>query len=220
MLTSQPDQRGQTSLRTPITLVVLLGILVAGAYYGWLGLTADLTTTTEPTAPTTTAPTPKCTPSPASPAKQLTTHQVRVSVFNAGGITGLASQTLADLRAKGFREGNTDNAPEGSVVEAVQVWDADPNSPQARLVAMQFDGKVQRVRSTTDLGPGIDVVIGDAFPGVKETAPRSIQIQAPSKGTDCGSPSASPSRPGSGTGTGTGSGSGSGSSTGTGSGQG
>ena len=208
MPTSQPDQRGQTNLRTLITLVVLLGILVAGAYYGWRGLTADLTTTTQPAPTTTTTPSPTCTPEPPSPGKRLTTHQVRVSVFNAGGITGLADQTLSDLHAQGFREGTADNAPEGSAVEAVQVWDARPDSPQARLVALQFEGEVQRVRSTTDLGPGIDVVIGDNFPGLKDTAPRSLQVEPPSKATECpprsGSPSGSPSGSGSGPGAGEG----------------
>ena len=167
--------------------MVLVGILVAGAYFGWRGLTTDITATAEPTEPRTTKtkPSPRCTPREGSPAKVLTSREVRVSVFNAGGITGLADETLNALHARGFRLGTADNAPTGSGVTAVQVWDARPDSPQARLVAEQFEGTVKRVRAKTDLGPGIDVVVGDNFPGLAATAPRTIKVKAATPDKEC-----------------------------------
>ena len=184
---STPQPRGRRNFRAPITLVVLVGILVAGAYFGWRGLTADITATAEPTKSTKTPkkPSGRCTPREGSPAKVLTSREVRVSVFNAGGITGLADETLNALHARGFRLGTAENAPTGSGVTAVQVWDARPESPQARLVAMQFEGTVQRVRAKTDLGPGIDVIVGDNFPGLATPAPRTIQIKAATPDKEC-----------------------------------
>ena len=185
MSTSQPQPRRRRNFRAPITLVVLVGILVAGAYFGWRGLTADITATAEPTEPKTTKPSPRCTPREGSPTKLLTSREVRVSVFNAGGITGLAEETLSALHTRGFRLGTADNAPTGSGVTAVQVWDARPDSPQARLVAEQFQGTVKRVRAKTDLGPGIDVVVGDNFPGLAATAPRTIKVKAATPDKEC-----------------------------------
>jgi hypothetical protein len=45
----------------------------------------------------------------------------------------------------------------------VQIWTTQRNDDAARLVALQF-GRTTRIRVTTiDLGPGIDVVVGDNF---------------------------------------------------------
>jgi hypothetical protein len=60
----------------------------------------------------------------------------------------------------------------------VQVWTTERDDLRAKLVARQF-GKQARVRVTDeDLGPGVDVVVGNRMrPLVK--APRSLRVRQP-----------------------------------------
>lgn len=177
MSSQQPAPSRRPGWRTPITLLVLLGVLCSGLYLGWRWLTADVTeTVTEPTAiPTTPGPT--CKSKKVTRTEQLKARQVRVSVFNAGSVTGLADQTLLDLHRRGFRSGDADNAPEDSGVQSVQVWDRKPDSPRVRLVALQFEGTVTRLRAKRDLGPGVDVIVGESFSGLADEAPTSLKVK-------------------------------------------
>lgn len=143
-------------LTTAVTMLVLLAILAAGALWGARALFAPLPGD-EPTA----QPAAKCVTTSVKKGQRVTAAEVQVSVFNAGTRSGLADETLASLSKRGFKEGAVGNAPETSTVKRAQVWTTEPNDTAARLVARQFGPatKVRRVR--VDLGPGVDVVVGN-----------------------------------------------------------
>lgn len=140
---------------TGVTLVVLLGILALGAAYGAQALFAPIPDK-EPAADAA-----GCVTQRIEKGQRISAGQVEVSVFNAGTRSGLADQTLLALTQRGFTEGDAGNAPDGTRVRRAQVWTTERNDVAARLVARQF-GRGTPVRTVrTDLGPGVDVVVGD-----------------------------------------------------------
>jgi hypothetical protein len=175
-------------LTTAITLLVLVGILVLGVVLGVNALFAPLPNET-PAA----TPSPTCTVKAVKKGQRIVPRQVQVSVFNGGTRGGLAGGTMQALASRGFKRGKVGNAPTGTTVKWVQVWTTLPNDDSARLVARQF-GRETKVRVTrTDLGPGIDVVVGDAlgklakekrFVIVRRSS--SVCIRVPSATTDAG----------------------------------
>ncbi len=99
-----------------------------------------------------------------------------VSVFNAGSRAGLAESTLNGLAKRGFRRGEAGNAPANAKLRFVQVWTTRKHDAAAKLVARQFGKKTLLRVVTTDLGPGIDVLVGNDFRGLKK-APRALTVQ-------------------------------------------
>ena len=158
-------------ITTSVTLVVLVVVLAAMAAYGYKSATAPL-----PSSPTS-APT--CSSAGNQVQRFLARSQVQVSVFNAGGRSGLASSSLDQLEALGFRPGNAGNAPEN--VRRAEVWTTQEDDSAAQLVARSL-GRRTPVRVTEqDLGPGVDVLVGRRFGGPDPRAPRRIKLAAPVK---------------------------------------
>lgn len=156
---------------TGVTLLVLLGILVAGGLYGLDALFKPLPGDSSGKAA-------GCSTTSIKKGQRIRAHQVQVSVFNAGTRSGLADETLGALRARGFRKGEAGNAPSGAKVKRVQVWTTQRNDAAARLVAQQF-GRATKVRFVdTDLGPGVDVVVGNRF-GKLVKAKRVLVVKKP-----------------------------------------
>lgn len=149
---------GRRHLTTAITMLVLIGILVFGAVMGVNTLFAPLPGD-EPAA----NPSPTCATKDVRKGQRIRARQVQVSVFNAGTRAGLADETLDALTRRGFKKGSTGNAPSDSNVRIVQVWSTARNDLSARLVALQFGRKTKVRFSDTDLGPGVDVVVGNEF---------------------------------------------------------
>jgi hypothetical protein len=160
-------------ITTAVTMTFLVGLLVAGLVVGTRWLFAPIEDDTEA------APGSDCTPQKVGAGKPLRTQEVTVSVFNAGERSGLASETLDQLGNRGFRLGDTGNAPETANVKFVQVWTTDRRDPAARLVALQF-GKKTAIRRGEDLGPGVDVIVGNRFKGLVK-APKSIRVRQPAE---------------------------------------
>jgi hypothetical protein len=107
---------------------------------------------------------------------------VTVSVFNAGGRSGLADQTLGELTARGFIAGEIGNAPRDvSDVKFVRVLAPKRNDPAALLVARQFGPQTLVQPRAEDLGRGVDVIVGDKFAGLVK-APRKIKARAAGSG--------------------------------------
>lgn len=158
--------------KTPITLLVLLGVLLGAAYYGYRTVISPATGSDNSSSPTT-----KC-------VKQRVFHRgqvimskdVFVNVYNAGSIAGLAGATLHALHHNGFLPGAADNAPPGVTATNVTVVTKHSRLPQVKLVASQFKGHVV-VRAGRPLAAGIDVVVGDSFVGVDHLAPRHLRLQ-------------------------------------------
>lgn len=159
-------------ITSAVTMIVLIGLLVGGAVWGWRSLFAplpeDVTTTVEPQ--------PTCATETVGPNEKLRSNQVRVSVFNAGSRSGLAGQTLDALVKRGFRPGDIGNAPDDLKVRKVQVWSSVKGDPRARLVARQFGKKVKVRFSDEDLGAGVDVIVGDRFRKLVK-APRAMAVK-------------------------------------------
>jgi hypothetical protein len=144
---------------TGVTLLVLVVILGIGAFVGLRQLFAPLPDVTQP-RPTKSA---RCSVEALKKGERVSTRQVEVSVYNAGTRPGLATRTMSLLTARGFRRGSVANAPRGSGVKVAQIWTTKRRDAAARLVAVQFGPAIKVKLKKTDLGPGVDVVVGDGF---------------------------------------------------------
>ncbi|MPZ62466.1 MAG: hypothetical protein GEU93_14470 [Propionibacteriales bacterium] len=166
-----PGGHVPNKLRTFVTLVVLIGILSAGAYYGWrglgggavLGLGGD-TADDRPEVCTT-------------PEETVRTRGTRVSVYNAGAASGTATRVMDALTRRGFREGVLADAPEGIEVRGVVLWVADREAARTKLVRRQFRF-ARVVERRNRLGPGINVLVG-GFRSLAENSPRRITVELP-----------------------------------------
>jgi hypothetical protein len=155
-------------------MLSLLALLVAGAYFGWLGLTegwlGDDGQETAENAPEESCSTP--------PAVTVRARQVRVSVYNAGAPGGEATQVMAALAEQGFREGELADAPDPVTVEGIVLWPGGADTGKVRLVRRQFpDARLAPRRDP--LGPGINVLVGEDFDRLARSAPRSIDVAQP-----------------------------------------
>lgn len=164
--------------KTPITLLVLLGFLLAGAYVGWQSVTSsDTTTKTDTTTPT--APT--CTTVSLRPGQVLRAKNIVVNTYNASSRSGLAGETLDALVAKGFKKGVAENAPDRADVANVTIWTDDATSPSVRLVAKQFRGKVT-ITAGDALAPGVVILLGDNFTALRAEAPLRVKVRRDTQG--------------------------------------
>jgi hypothetical protein len=131
---------------TPITLVVLLGLLAAGAAWGYSMVTAKVE------AP----PPPECV---TMQMRELTPETVTVRVYNAGSIRGLAGDVADKLEAAGFIIGTVGNKEAN--VAVILIVGAATDSPEVQLVSRWFvDPNIQgdgRVDHT------VDIILGNSF---------------------------------------------------------
>lgn len=157
-------------LTTAVTMTVLLVVLVGMAVFGFRALTqpVDRATAVE-----------TCSEVEKEVQDFLRRSEVQVSIFNAGTKEGLASSTLAEVEEAGFRAGNAGNAPQSAEVPRAVVWTTERDDPAAQLVARAFGRRVQVEVTETDLGPGVDVLVGDRFRGLDPKAPRRIKLADP-----------------------------------------
>ena len=161
-----------------VTITVLIGLLVAGAYVGWRSISAPLPGDDSPEQ----ADQPRCEDG-VSRGDVVSTGDVTVSVYNAGSRSGLADQTRSELVARGFIPGDVGNAPaELEGVRFVRVLAPKPDDPTARLVALQFGANTYIETVEEDLGPGVEVIVGDDFNGLVDARSK---IRARKSGSGC-----------------------------------
>jgi hypothetical protein len=160
-------------LVTGATLLVLLLVLAGMAVYGFKAATAPL-----PGSGTAASGT-KCTPAEKQVKTTVSRADVQVSVFNAGTKSGLAGTTLQKVEEAGFRAGNAGNAPANARVAKVIVWTTKPNDTSARLVALAFGRRTPVRVVTADLGPGIDVLVGNRFTSLDKKATKRLRLPKP-----------------------------------------
>lgn len=137
-------------LKTPITLLVLLAIVIFGGYWGLHAATMPIPKNSNPCVST-------------DVGKELTPSWVEVRSLNAGGAGNLAKTTATFLRAYGFnviRVNNSDRDVEKTVV----VGNA-ADSPEVKLVQQFFPGSVTEGDGRAD--HVVDVLLG--------TKPQSAQ---------------------------------------------
>ena len=163
-----------------VTMVVLVGLLVAGAWYGWQSISAPLPGGDDD-PPQRRAAKARCNDAVAR-GDLVGSDDVTVSVFNAGSVSGLADQTLSELTARGFVRGDAGNAPtELETVQFVRVLAPTEGDPTAELVALQFGANTVIQEFSDKLGPGVDVVVGDSFAGLVD-APTEIKAKQSAPG--------------------------------------
>jgi hypothetical protein len=120
-------------------------------------------------------PSPTCSTPDVRRGQRLHARDVQVSVFNAGTRSGLADTTLNRLGNRGFEKGEASNAPASAKVRFVQVWTTKKHDAAARLVAKQFGPHTLLRVTKKDLGPGVDVLVGTDFHGLKN-AKTSLKV--------------------------------------------
>lgn len=163
-------------IRTPLTLLILLGILCYGAWWGYSNVLA-------PVPP---LPPPPCVVQ-SLPDRQLRSAQVTVSVFNGGNRRGLAGDVGRALRDRGFRVQKTANT--GENVRETVIVGAHAKNPEVVLVKGFF--KDATVRADKRTNGTVDVLVGNKYGGFNKKARTAIPVKS---ATAC-LPSSQPSAP-------------------------
>ena len=161
---------GRREITTAITMLILCVLLASAAFLGWRSLFAPLPGDEDEADAAR-----SCATERLKKGQRLRSSQVRVSVFNGGTEVGLADTTMAALRKRGFRRGDVSNAPIDIAVSRVQVWSTRRVDVTAELVARQFGEQVKVKSRQDDLGPGVDVIVGDDFNRLVPT-PTTIRV--------------------------------------------
>lgn len=147
--------------RSAMTLAVLAVVFLAGVAWAWSRVTEPFPEKVE-AAP--------CTETLISAGDDLAPPQVMVTVLNAGGANGLAGKTMDKLVGFGFSAGKTGNAPTNTGPVTAQVWADDPDDPAAVLLASYLGRGVDIVDQPSGY-PGVTIVVGKRFNGVKKGHP-------------------------------------------------
>lgn len=150
------------AVRTPFTLLVLLGILGYGAWWGWTNVIR-----TVPAAP----PTP-CVNQPVAKGR-LKTSQVTVSVFNGGDKRGLAGDVGRSLRDRGFKVTQTGNT--GEKIQKTVIVGAGVKNPEVLLVKGFFKGAVVRADKRPDRS--VEVLVGNDYGGFRKSAKTTYTVK-------------------------------------------
>lgn len=164
--------------KTPITMVLLLGILLGAVYYGW----STVLTPDESRAEGDETAKGKNACEKAQRFRKgdlVRARDIRVNVYNAGLTPGLAAETLDTLASKGFGVGEATNAPGGLAASNVTIVANSPKSPEVELVQTQFTGPVRITQG--DLARGVDVLVGDGFRAVDEAARTKLTVRRDTK---------------------------------------
>lgn len=190
--------RRRMSVRAPITGLVLVLIVVLGTYWGWQKAfgndvndaasagceTTTAATTTSTTTPGTTPPTstqttvapagvvttlPTTPTAPPTDGSVLLPADVNVNVYNSTAKRGLANDTAAVLRERGFVVRDVGNDPlEAVIVEVAQIRAARADLPEVRLLMQHIPGAVIVADGRTN--STVDLVIGEAFVALGDPA--------------------------------------------------
>ena len=168
-------------LVTGVTLASLVVVVCVMAVWGFRAATAPIDDDNGSRA----SDGPTCAPEDQAVTKYVRRGDVTVSVYNAGEKSGRAQETMTLLEQAGFKPGEVANAPEGIEVDKAAVYSTDDDDPAAELVARALGKKTQVVHSDEELGPGVDVVIGDRFKRLDASAPTRLELPEPE--TSCAS---------------------------------
>jgi LytR cell envelope-related transcriptional attenuator len=149
-------------VRTPITLLILFGMLLYGAWWGYNNIIM---------------PIPAMPPEPcvdqSVPKGQLQASQVVVRVYNGGDRKGLAADVGRSLRGKGFRVVLTTNTVEK--IQKTVIVGAEQNNPEVLFVKSFFKEAV--VRSDKRVDRTVDVLVGNKYGGFKKDAKTTYQVE-------------------------------------------
>ena len=163
--------------RTPVTLLILFGMLLYGAWWGYNNIIK---------------PIPPLPPEPCVDQVvekgQLKSAQVVVRVYNGGDRKGLAADVGRSLRGKGFRVVLTTNTVEK--IQKTVIVGADGNNPEVLFVKSFFKEAI--VRSDKRVDNTVDVLVGNKYGGFNKGARTTYQVDARTLCLPSQSPSPSP----------------------------
>lgn len=153
-------------LKTPVTLIVLLLILVGAGIWSYKAATAPVVPESQ-----------KCVNTDVG--KELTPSWVSVRALNAGGPSGIARSSARYLRSYGFKVIRVNNADDP--VKKTTIVGFAVDSPEVLLVAQAFPGAVITADDRPD--HAVDVLLG---PDAPLTLPRPKPV--PVSGEVCVAP--------------------------------
>ena len=152
-------------VRTPVTLLILLGVLCYGAWWGYSNVL-------KPTPPP--PPTP-CVPQRVSQG-ELRSTQVTVSVYNGGSKKGLAGDVGRSLRQRGFKVPKTSNT--GQKIQKTVILGAGAKNPEVLLVKAFF--KDADIKADKRVDGSVDVLVGNDYGGFNKKAKTTYKVKAKS----------------------------------------
>jgi hypothetical protein len=159
----QPRPHSHIRWRTPITMVILLGILAGGGWWGWKSL---INSSAAPTCV-----------EQKLPNNRLVPKQVVLNVYNGGARAGSASRVADVLKKRGFNIDKVANEPKGDKIDVVSIRGASETAPEMLLVAGQLNQKALMIADgRTD--HTVDLVIGAGFGSVRLKGIPSVQVAA------------------------------------------
>ena len=164
-------------VRTPVTLLILFGVLLYGAWWGYHNII-------NPVPP---LPPEPCVDQSVSKG-QLKSGQVLVRVYNGGDRKGLAADVGRSLRSKGFRVTVTTNTVEK--IQKTVIVGADENNPEVKFVKTFFKESV--VRSDKRVDRSVDVLVGNKYGGFEKDAKATYQVDTNTLCLPSQTPSATP----------------------------
>ena len=165
----------RAGVRSATTIMVLCGLLLVGALWGWSEVTKPFPGKADPAV---------CVDTDIAAGEKVYPNQVVVTVLNAGEREGLAGRTMGLLKDQGFVAGDSGNAPNRARVAVAQIWSKDPQSPAVRLVRSWL-GNGTRVVKKHAPGDGVVVIVGDGF---QDLARGRAKVKAKQDSTICSPP--------------------------------
>lgn len=146
-------QRRWRRVRTSLTLLVLVGVVIGAAWYGWRNVIDD----EEPAVVATDAP---CTPN--SPTAAPAPGDIRVNVYNATTRNGLAASVAQQLRQLGFNVVDIANDPLAKTIKgAGEVRGHVDQQAAAGTLTALLPGAAFVPDDRDD--PTVDLVLGNGF---------------------------------------------------------
>jgi hypothetical protein len=149
-------------VRTPITLLVLLGVLLWAAWWGYTNVLQ---------------PVPKIPPAPCVEQTVtkgvITSAQVIINVYNGGDKRGLAGDVRRNLQSKGFKVPVATNTVE-KISKTVIVGGGAKN-PEVLFVKTFFKDSVVRADKRKD--GSVDVLVGNDYGGFIKAARTTYAVK-------------------------------------------
>ncbi len=165
------------SLKTPLTLAVLVAVLVGGSVVGWRLATEEVPSLRDSTA----SDGPTCDDQTFDSGSRLQSTAVTVNVFNDGTVSGLAGETLRALQDNGFIGGSATDSSVRMPNRNALVVAAEPRSAPVRLVKRQLRGRVAireaAAEEDADIGTDVNIYVGNRFQGVARNARTSLKVR-------------------------------------------
>lgn len=139
--------------RTAITLLVLVGVVVVGAWISWRNVTSS-------ESDETVTPQSSCLPGPATAAPAP--RDIQLNVYNATQRSGLAAAVAGQMQERGFAIVDIANDPlNKTITSTAEVRSGPDQQAAASLIASMVPGAVYVADERTT--PTVDLVLGEAF---------------------------------------------------------